>query len=80
MQPGNQGIPGHGSEFGYDRPAVERGSHIDNQEIPVLEAPVQHRFPIVGKIVFVEGPEPFEIPAEKKYRFFGQLRASSSYP
>ena len=52
---------------------IKPGRHIQDEEVPVLESLVQHRFPVFRQVVFVEGPEAFEVPSQEQNGFFGQL-------
>lgn len=48
-----------------ERPSVEPCYHVHDEEVPILEPPVQHRLAILRQIILMEGSEALKIPAEE---------------
>ena len=48
-----------------ERPSVEPCYHVHDEEVPILESPVQHRLAILRQIILMEGSEALKIPAEE---------------
>ena len=48
-----------------ERPSVEPCYHVQDEEVPILEPPVQHRLAILRQIILMEGSEALKIPAEE---------------
>ena len=51
-------------EFGNEGFVVEPGGHVQDEEVPVLEAFVEDGFAVFGKVVFVKGAEAFVVSAK----------------
>ena len=48
-----------------ERPSVEPCYHVHDEEVPILEPPVQYRLAILRQIILMEGSEALKIPAEE---------------
>ena len=48
-----------------ERPSVEPCYHVQDEEVPILEPPVQYRLAILRQIILMEGSEALKIPAEE---------------
>lgn len=48
-----------------ERPSVEPCYHVQDEEVPILEPPVQHRLAILRQIILMERSEALKIPAEE---------------
>ena len=56
---------GRGLKLLSERPSVEPCYHVQDEEVPILEPPVQHRLAILRQIILMEGSEALKIPAEE---------------
>ena len=60
------------SKFHHDVLLLQPRDHVEHEEIPVLEAPIQDRLAIFGLIVFMQSAEAFKVAPEEGDRLFRQ--------
>ena len=58
-------VAGGGLKLLSERPSVEPCYHVQDEEVPILKPPVQHRLAILRQIILMEGSEALKIPAEE---------------